>query len=37
MKNKNICGKKCFNNEGLCNTHIRTYLKELTKRKTKRN
>ena len=35
MKNKNICGKKCFNNEGLCNTHIRTYLKELQREKQK--
>ena len=35
MKNKKICGKKCYNNEGLCNTHIRTYLKELQREKQK--
>ena len=35
MKNKNVCGKKCYNNEGLCNIHIRTYLKELQREKEK--
>ena len=35
MKNKNVCNKKCYNNEGLCNTHIRTYLKELQREKEK--
>ena len=35
MKNKNICGKKCYNNEELCNIHIRTYLKDLQREKQK--
>jgi len=35
MKNKKVCNKKCYNNEGLCNIHIKTYLKELQREKHK--
>jgi hypothetical protein len=31
LKNKNICNKTCYNNEGLCSMHSRLYLIELQK------
>ena len=37
MKNGNICNKVCYNNERLCKTHIRTYLKELERLANKEN
>jgi hypothetical protein len=35
--NNEICGKKCFNDEKMCNLHIKTYLKRLEKEKNKQN
>ena len=35
MKNKKICDRKCYNNERLCSTHIKTYLKQLAKQAEK--
>tara|TARA_B100000902_G_C27320479_1_gene924053 strand:+ start:499 stop:996 length:498 start_codon:yes stop_codon:yes gene_type:complete len=37
MTNGNICNKTCYNNEQLCKTHIKSYLKELEKEATKKN
>lgn len=37
MKNKNICNKICFNNEGLCLMHSRLFLNELKKENQKNN
>ena len=37
MKNKNICNKICFNNEGLCSMHSRLFLNELKKENQKNN
>ena len=37
MKNKKICNRICFNNEGLCNLHSRILLKDLLKNKDNLN